>query len=122
MGGLDMTRPLLALALITSPAYADACTFGGPGDIATQATIEPHDEAFAVVTLDNRLAVRTRALCDLVLYGVTVRVFYDSAQGPAPDWFHVHVPPGFVADPPSVLVDDGLRGEVLIWLDGGLGS
>jgi hypothetical protein len=116
-----MTRPLLALALLAAPAYADTCAFG-PGDIATRATLQPHDEAFAVVVLDNKLAARDRSMCDLTLYGVTVRVFYDSAQGSAPDWFHVHVPPGFVADPPSVLVADGARGQVLIWISGGLGS
>ena len=107
--------------LIATSAAADTCRYGN-GPIATSVSIAPGDESFAVVTIDNKLAARARTTCDLTIYGVTVTVEYDAGAGALPDWFRISVPPGFVAVPPQILIDDGDTGRVLIVLDGGVGS
>jgi hypothetical protein len=112
-------RPLIALALLAAPAYAETCEYATAG---TSVTIAPHDTEFAQVHISNRLAPRNYTDCDLTIYGVTVTVTYDALDFDAPDWFHVTVPPGFVAVPPSILLDERTTGQVLIVIDGGLGS
>jgi hypothetical protein len=114
-----MTRPLIALALLTAPAYAETCEYSAGG---TSVTIAPHDTEFAQVHIVNRLAPRNYTDCVLTIYGVTVTVTYDAWNFDAPDWFHVTVPNGFVAVPPSILLDERTAGQVLIVIDGGVGS
>jgi len=114
-----MRALILALALPFGTAQADTCHYGNPG---TTVSIKPGDDSFAVVHIDNMLAYRARALCDLTIYGVTVQVEYAPGSGALPDWFHVTAPPGFVAVPPSILIDDNDTGQVLIVIDGGLGA
>ena len=114
-----MIRTTIFAALFTASAAADTCHYGSPG---TTVSIAPGDDSFAVVTIDNKLAARARTTCDLTIYGVTVQIEYDAGSGALPDWFFVTVPPGFVAVPPQILIDDGDTGRVLIVLDGGVGS
>jgi hypothetical protein len=114
-----MTRLILALALLTTPAHADTCEFGPGG---TRVAIAPGENTFAVVTIFNALANQWRTTCDLTLYGVTVQVRYDAGSGRTPDWFHVTVPPGFRAEPPSILLEDFTSGEVEIHIDSGENS
>ena len=108
-------------AFLAIPAAADTCRYG-PNSVATQVSIEPHETAFAVVTIDNKLAFRAQRLCDLTLFGVTVTVEYDAGSGSLPDWFRVTVPPGFVAVPAEILIDDHDSGQVLIVLEKGVGA
>jgi hypothetical protein len=115
-----MRHLAFCVALLASPAAGETvCHYGSPG---TTVRIEPGDEVFAKVRIMNRLAFRERSICVLTLFGVPVRVEYDSGPGLEPDWFHVEVPPGFVAIPPSILIDDGASDTVLIVLDGGAGA
>jgi hypothetical protein len=114
-----MTRFAIALVLLTAPAHADTCEFGPNG---TRVSIAPGDESFAVVSIYNALASQFRTTCDLTIYGVTVQVRYDAGRGREPDWFHVTVPPGFRAEPPSILLDDFTSGEVEIHIDEGENS
>ena len=58
--------PPLLLAFLAAPVSADTCSYGN-GGIATTVSIEPGDESFAVVTIDNKLAHRARSHCDLTL-------------------------------------------------------
>lgn len=114
-----MTRPLAtALALLAAPAYAETCHFGPNG---TNATIAPHDEHFAQVHIQNRLASRQQTTCALTLWGVTVKVLYEAAPFDAPDTFHIDTPPGFIAIPSSVVVDDRDSARVMIALTDGVG-
>lgn len=110
----------MALALSAAPALADSvCHYGNPG---TTVSIAPGDEVFAVVSIHNALAFRARDACTLRLFGVAVTVVYDPGAGALPDWFHVTVPVGFVAVPPSILIEDGRSDRVVIVLDAGVGS
>ena len=113
--------PPLSLALFAAPVAADTCRYG-PNSVATQVTIEPHETAFAIVHIDNKLAFRTERYCDLTIFGVTVTVEYDPGSGALPDWFRVTVPRGFVAVPAEILIDDRDQGQVLIVLEKGLGA
>jgi len=106
-------------ACIIPASAATFCAFGLPG---TSTWIEPGDDVFAVVSIRNELDSTVRNFCDLSIYGVTFRVEYAPERGRLPDWFHVTVPPGFRADPPSILLDDETGGEVLIILDEGESS
>lgn len=112
---------LFSLALFAAPATADTCRYG-PNTVATQVTIEPHETAFAVVHIQNKLAFRTERYCDLTIFGVTVTVEYDPGAGAIADWFRVTVPAGFVAVPAEILIDDRDQGQVLIVLEKGLGA
>jgi len=116
-----MTKHALAFAALLpfGTAYADTCHYGNPG---TTVSIAPGDDSFAVLTIENKLAHRARALCDLTIYGVTVQIEYAPGSGALPDWFHVTTPRGFIAVPPSILIDDNDTGRVIIVLDGGVGS
>ena len=113
--------PPLLLALFAAPATADTCRYG-PNTVATQVSIEPHETAFAVVHIENKLAFRTERYCDLTIFGVTVTVEYDPGAGAIADWFRVTVPAGFVAVPAEILIDDRDEGQVLIFLEKGLGA
>ena len=108
-----------ALALAT-PAAADTCHFGNPG---TTVSITPHADAWAEVTLVNRLAFRARQEpCVLHHDGQAVTVTYDPGPGDAPDVFEVFAPDGYFAAPDWLLVDDHTTATVLIWRDGEWGG
>lgn len=118
--GRGLFGAVLALALAAGPALSESvCHYGNPG---TTVSIAPGAEVFAVVSIHNALAFRARDTCVLRLFGVAVTVVYDPGAGALPDWFHVAVPPGFVAIPPSILIEDGRSDRVVIVLDAGLGS
>lgn len=109
-----------ALAFLAAPAAAaPVCHFGSPG---TTVSIAPGDETFATLKIHNRLSVRKRTFCTVTLWNVPVTVEYQPGPGALPDWFYVAVPPGFVAIPPKILIDDEAFGDVLIVLDKGFGS
>ena len=116
-----MTRAALALLALTSPALSDTCFYGSQ-TAGTRVTIQPHDEAFAELVIDNRLSFRSHATCDLTIYGQTVQVLYDPADNLDPDWFFVTTPPTLRADPPQILVDDRDTASVLLWMTGEAGS
>jgi hypothetical protein len=109
---------ILAL-LLQVAAPSDTCSYGNPG---TTVIIAPGESSFAVIEIDNKLARRLYTFCDLTLFGIVVRVEYAPGSGALPDWFHVTPPPGFIAVPPSILIDDNDTGEVLIILKKGLGA
>jgi hypothetical protein len=104
--------PIAAVAF-ASAASADTCAFGGPG---TTVTIRPHAEAWAEVTIDNRLAYRTRTgPCVLYFDGGEVSVTYDPGSYREPDVFIIEAPEGLRADPDWLLVEDETSVRVLVW-------
>lgn len=110
---MHATRLAFALCLAASPALADTCDFGANG---TRATIAPHEQAWAQVIIDNRLAPRLReGPCVLTHEGRDVVVMYAAQPGRDPDAFGVEPPEGFVAVPAWVVVEDGAATVVLIW-------
>ena len=109
--------------IFTTAVYADdtKCRYGS-ASVSTNISIEPHEDAFARLIIDNKLASRDTHICEVFLYGVKVVVNYDAGRGAKPDWFHITVPPGFVAEPSSILIEDKYMGEVIIRHVGGFSS
>jgi hypothetical protein len=104
-----LRRGAFLAALLTAPAHAQtACGFGYPSGPQTSASIAPSDDpdVWAVVTIRNRLAGTARNECTLVHDGETVRVTYAPGPRDLPDRFDIIAPPGYVADPPSLILDD----------------
>jgi hypothetical protein len=118
--GRQLAGALCLGLFLAGGALAETCFYGN--DNGTRATIQPHDEAFAEIVIDNRLAHRARPVCDLTIFGVTVSLEYAAGSGALPDWFIATVPPGFTADPAQVLIDDNDTGSILIWHDAGAGA
>ena len=116
-----MIRPMALAIAMAAPAQAETCYYGSPAN-GTNITIQPHDEAFAEIVIDNRLAFAYRRVCTVSQFGVGVTVRYLAGPGDEPDWFEIEVPPGFVAEPPSILLEDKTHGSVIIWIDGGAGA
>ena len=118
-------RPLawLAALLLGAPAFADtACYWGQHDGQGTNVRIGEHPEAWAEVSIHNRLSFRARVgPCALKFDGADVAVTYDPGPYREPDVFTVTPPPGFVAVPDWLLVDDDTRATVLIWPDRGAG-
>jgi hypothetical protein len=107
-------------AVLSSPALAgNTCLWGN--DAGTNVLIQPHDEAFAEVIIDNRLTARRKPVCEVVLFGVPVQIEYLQRPSTAPDDFVVTVPSGFRADPAEITIDDFDTDSVLIWIDEGVG-
>lgn len=112
-----MSRPLRLPALVAlaclaaGAARAEVCHYGTSG---TNVRIAPHGDAWAEVVIDNRLAARTRHVCELRLDGLTVSVRYLPGSGAIPDDFEVIAPEGYIAIPARLRVDDGAGATVLI--------
>jgi len=99
--------------LLASPATADTCHFGAPG---TTVSIASHPEAWGEVTIDNRLAYRTRTgPCVLYFDAGDVSVTYDPGPFREPDIFVIETPEGLRADPDWLLVEDETSVRVLVW-------
>jgi hypothetical protein len=106
-----------ALALLASPAAAqDVCSFGLPDRPRTEVGIAASAEpgVWAEIEIANQLATRVRRVCILTLDHETVRVIYDAGDGALPDLFRVEPPPGYIAEPPEVIVPDGSGATIRI--------
>lgn len=114
-----------AAALVVLPAMAQAdssASWGAPinpGDLPNSAVLEACDDAscFARVTVHNTLVLGF-APYDLALDldGLRVGVDYDGQGGAIPDVVMVMPPPGYVAVPPSLSLQEGETGAILIVL------
>lgn len=113
-----MIRPAILATLAATPAMAERCHYGVDRMAGTSVEIAPHDHAAAQLIIRNRLAFREHSDCTVTLGEVTAAVEYDPGAGSLPDWFRVSVPPGFIAVPWEVLVDDGHSVVVLIFREG----
>lgn len=114
--GMRLTTLFILLA--TSLQADTACNFGTAHRTPpTNVVIQPHEEAFAEIIVENTLTRQHRRTCDLTLFGVTFTVEYSQARGTLPDDFTTTVPPGFRADPPVLTVDDFDSGSILIWFE-----
>jgi hypothetical protein len=106
------------IALIAAPAAADTCGFGLPGAVETRVSIAPAAAPdWAVVTIRNRLAGRAGhpdQPCVRAFDHEEVEVFYDPGPRTVPDRFRVVAPPGYVADPAELILEDGTDATVII--------
>jgi hypothetical protein len=104
--------------LLATPAAADSCGFGVPPAVETSVSLAPADAPdWAVVTIRNRLAGRSGhpdIPCILAFDGEEVAVFYNPGPRTRPDLFRVVAPPGYVADPAELMVDDETSATVVI--------
>jgi len=118
-GGLRATSlwklpaAFVVAGLFAGAASAETCHWGTPG---TTVSIGPHEEAVALLRIENRLANRVyHSPCIVTHDGVPARVTYDPGAGTLPDVFTVEVPEGFAARPDWLLLDDETGADVLIW-------
>lgn len=108
-------RAALALCLIASPALAGASytVTGREGDL--RLTLAPCDApCVAEVRIDNALVFGANGFARLDMGDMWVRV--ELAQQPerAPDTFEIQPPEGFIAIPPSIVVEDDASATVRI--------
>ena len=112
---VTMVRHVLPAAVVAcsaAGASADTCHFGAPG---TTVEIRPHPDAWAEVTIINRLAFRSRpGPCVLHHDGQDVVITYEPGPYRDPDEFMIIVPEGLIADPDWLMVEDETSVRVLI--------
>jgi len=99
----------LAFALIATPAFAETHTWGG-------SSVE---YSGGVVTFRNELTNGPLDMfLDLTDVGVTVRVVIMQEFGRRPDVVHVLPPPGLIAIPETISVEEGAQGVIRITPEG----
>lgn len=118
-----MTRVALIACLVAAPALAqdDTALFGVPSDLgATSVRLQPTDAPDAVaevvfvnaqINKDADEGVSTLVMGDLI---VEVTFGFNVAPGGA-DSITVVPPPGYYADPPTLVVTENDSGTVLIY-------
>jgi len=112
-----MRRGAFLAAMLALPAHAQtACGFGYPTGLQTSVEIAPASDPdlWAVVTIRNRLAGTASGECVLFHDGEEVRVTYAPGPRDVPDRFEIVAPPGYVADPPALILPDGQDVDVPI--------
>jgi hypothetical protein len=101
-----MIRALL-LSLVAFPAFADEYRFGG-----------------SVITFDGREVVFTNGPTGRehpadfhrdMTHGLTVRVVIVQELNPEPDTIMVIPPPGYIAVPETLTVEEGAQGVIVIY-------
>lgn len=115
-----MTRAALALAAFcASPALADSPTRAswgagthGPCVVSIEPSAEPG--VWATVAFDNALIMGQGSVHQLTLTldGLPVAVTVAEAPNETPDTLAMPPPPGYLAEPPTVTVQEGERGVV----------
>lgn len=107
---------LLLLALGAAPGEAGPrLAWGGGGHPSSVVLARCGAGDCWTVTLTNTVAPgRDLRRFELELPGLAVTVLYDGRAGEAPDGFEVLPPPGFRAEPPSLVVPDGAEGVIVL--------
>jgi len=99
----------LAFALIATPAFAETHTWGA-------SSVE---YSGGVVTFRNELTTGQRDFNVLLTYaGVTVLAIVMQNPGDAPDTLIVQAPPGWIAIPETISVEEGAQGVIRIVMEG----
>jgi len=99
----------LAFALLATPAFAETHKWG-------QSSVE---YSGGVVTFRNELTTGQRDFNVLLTdAGVTVLAIVLQEAGDAPDTLIVQPPPGYIAIPETISVEEGAQGVIRIVLDG----
>jgi len=99
----------LALALIATPAFAETHTWGASSV----------DYSGGVVTFRNELTTGQRDFNVMLTdAGVTVLAIVMQEAGDAPDTLIVQPPPGYIAIPATISVEEGAQGVIRITPEG----
>lgn len=115
-------RAALPLALWACPALAEDASpddtqvrSWGEGEVASVRII-PGEEHPATVVFENRLTYGNPSEMVFVLSmdGLVVEVLMALGSGSEPDVMTLSLPPGFMAEPQSIEVDEGATGKILV--------
>jgi hypothetical protein len=116
-----MKEIILAGSLMMLAASASAqerVSWGNPqNDSVTYVEIVYSDTHFADIIIYNNMSpaiLGTQTRFSLTIDDVEFSIHYDAGPGMKPDTVHVGVPPGYVAVPASLTVDEFSYGKIEI--------
>jgi hypothetical protein len=111
-----MTRLAALLLALAAPAQAQTIAVWGNGG-HVEITAGSGGAHVATVTLHNRLtwADQNPVQVSLMLHGVAVEVLITHLPGDIPDVLEVNPPPGLIAVPPRLAVDENDAGSVMLF-------
>lgn len=111
-------RILLASLALALPASAQDTHTWGSQFYPSTITLEPTDApgAVAQVTFDNRTVHADEEVTfDLTMGDLTVTVVALVGRGLTPDRMTVTPPPGYIAVPPDLDVEEGAVGAIIVY-------
>jgi hypothetical protein len=111
-----MTRALILALALAAPAQAQTVAVWGNGG-HVEITAGSGGAHVATVTLHNRRNVSAPHIAQigLTLYGLPVEVLVTHRPDPLPDVLEVIPPPGPIAVPPRLAVQENEAGSVMLF-------